>query len=245
VPWCHVLAAAVSALGFFVQGASGFGSGLVMMGLLPFVMDAREAAVVVSLMVPLLMIILLVKLRGRVRAAVALPLVLALLVGVRVGVAIFVEVETPVIEIVIGGSLACFSSYQLLSRRELRARGNWAIACVVGFAGGVLVGTSNTGGPPIVLYVYMLGMPKEETSGTLQAVFLAGAAYKVVELVLRGQVTQSHVELGAIYLLAAIPALFSGFALFRRIDTGKLRRAVYAMLVAVGVLLVFSGVRSI
>lgn len=240
---CWLIPAAfIVTLGGFVQGASGFGSGLVIMGLLPFIMDTKDAAIVMPLIAPFFIAVLLWRLRRHIRLRPVLPCIItAFVVGLPLGLLTFIRSDASVLKIIIGLSLVVFCTYNLFRREEMSIAGNWKRASLVGVLSGFLTGATNTGGPPIVLYFYMQHLPKERTSAALQTYFLVAMLYKVVVLSALGQVRERHVELASFFLVFVVVGMLLGFALFKRIDTDRLRRAVYIMLVVVGVVLVLRG----
>ena len=240
----HAIAAAIFLFGSFVQGASGFGSGLVMMGLSPFVLETKDATVIVALLIPVISGYLYWKLRRHATRRRVLPYLVGYFAGQPAGILIFVYSGAAVLKIIIGATLVLFCSYLLLSRREFRLRPDWRLASGAGLAGGVLAGACNTGGPPIVLYVYMQGLEKEETSAILQTIFFAGSLLKVALFAGFGQIAAAHAGWAALYLLFVLAGGALGLVLFSRIDTDRLRRCVYAMLIFVGAALIVTSVRA-
>lgn len=240
-----IIAAAILMLSGFIQAASGFGSGLTSMGLLPFVMDVRDATVIVALILPFISAQILWKLRKQASLRRAAPYLVGVFAGTPLGVLILDSAGAWVLKLLIGVTLAGFCGFMLVSRRDYRVKSHWALSVGAGFLSGVIAGATNCGGPPLVLYIYMQGLTKEETSATLQVLFFIGTIYKVALFVGRGMVETSHLSAAAVFLVFSAAGIVLGLMLFRRIDTERLRRWVYAMLLVVGVLLIATTVRGL
>ena len=238
----HVIAAAVFILAGFIHGASGFGSGLTMMGLLPF---TKEATIIVALILPFVSAQILWRLRRQASLRCALPYLAGAIGGTPVGVEIFRGAGAPALKIIIGVTLAVFCGYMLVSRRQFRIRGHWALSFGAGLLGGVIGGATNCGGPPLVLYIYMQDLTKEETSATLQILFVIMTIYKIGLFLARGLIAPHHVSSAAVFLIFIFAGIALGFALFRRIDTERLRKYVYVMLFLVGLSLIGAAAKSL
>ena len=236
-----IAAAVMTGAGFF-QGATGFGFGMVAMSVLPHFMEARPAVLYVSLAAPFVALRILYDLRRWVDLRRALPMLAgSMAVGMPLGVWFFVGAESPVLRKLVGGAVAAGAVLLLAlgKRARLKLHPGWGFPA--GVLSGLLGGACNVSGPPLILYLWMQGLKKEEVSSTLQTVFAAGALWKVALLLAWGQVDPLLGAEGACAGFAVLLSAGVGVLVFGRVPTEKLRAFTYAALVCLGFALLLAG----
>ncbi len=221
-----MLGAALIFLGAgFVQGLTGFGSALVAMPLLAFLMNVKTA-------VPLCMLNGLVitgylswRLRSHMQSRRIVPLIIGSLPGVATGALLLVRVDADIIRRLIAALLIFYSIYSLLIRpRALDPGPAWAY--VAGFLTGAIGAALSAGGPPAIIYTSLTSWSKEEIKATLTGFFVVnGVVTAVVHAV--GGLTTAEV-LG--YFWVTAPAVFCGTVL-GSLTTGFISRELYIRLI--------------
>jgi uncharacterized membrane protein YfcA len=204
IAWC---AASLAAAGV-VKGVLGIGIPLVSIALLSLMISVPEA--VVLLPVPILVANTWQAFRGgHFRPAVRRfwPLIAALVAGTAVGALMLKRVDTDVLQIIIGSAVIVFALTSL-TNPELRLPAGaerWAGA-LAGGLGGVLGGMSTLYGPPIIMYLVSLHLPKDQFVGFIGTLYLIGAI--VLLVMLAGFRVMGPAELAASAL--ATPPLLAG-----------------------------------
>lgn len=238
--------AAVGAILFIaacLQGMSGFGFGMVAMSLLPFVISARTASVVVAFMA----LSNTLYLAWRVRRTIDFKLVSHLLIGSAVGVPIGVYalrvMPDDMLKRLIGLSILGYCIYLMVRKFRRRPPGpglslRWRVP--VGLTAGMLGGAINVGGPPVILYLYSQPWDRELIRATLIAYFVLTTILKVAFVSVGGLVTRDM----AVYALG-FPVIWAGGGLGlwlgRRLRQSHFDLFIAGSLALLGALLLIGG----
>jgi len=238
-----LLAFAVMLLGGAVQGATGFGSGLVSVGLLATVLarggggevGVRDASIIFCLPAWTVCLAMLLRLRRHVRWRRVWPMLLAVLAGIPLGVWFLVRADERTLEIVLGVVMLVAVVYNLIPHLARRPWHPLWVGVPCGLLGGALGGAFSTGGPPIVAYVSTQGFDRLRFAGTLQAIFMASTTFRLIELLRRGLLTPPRLACGAVGIAAILIGATLGLRVLRRISDRWFRWVVIAMLLVLGV----------
>lgn len=218
----------------FVQSLSGFGMALVAIAALPMVMAVREAIALITVFnLFVATMTLSMNWRGfRLRGAGGV--ILSFIIGIPLGYYFLQGLDERVVIRLLGGALVALALFEILMLR----RGHFVLpqwmggAC--GLAGGLLGGAFNTGGPPIVAYVYSQDWSKAQIVATLQIAFLGGGLLRTSLMGLEGE---HSVRIWMIVAWALVPTMFSvwlGHRLLGRVSLHWLRFGVFAFLLSMG-----------
>jgi uncharacterized protein len=226
---------AAVALAGCVQGLSGFGSGLVLVSIVPWFVDITFAVPFAGVFSYMTVLAMAWRHRRHVRLRRALPLVLGLFPGVPLGMAFLQGVDAGMATGALGAVLVVYASWSLLgARREepVRVSERWAPA--FGFAGGVLGGAFNCSGPPVVLYSTLQDWGKGETVGMLQSFFLCQGAMTLTGFTLTGLITVETLTWNAWMFPALVGGIWVGDRLHHRVDEAVFRKVVMVGLMLMG-----------
>lgn len=158
----------------FIQGFTGFGSGLIAIPLLCLVVDFKFAIPLAALNGLVITSFLALRLRSHLELSKLAPLCLASLPGVVVGVTLLKNVHSRTMALLLGILLIGYSSYNLfLSPRPRGLHRNWGY--LAGFCAGAIGSAFSTGGPPVIIYTTLTGWSKEYIKATLTGFFFFGA----------------------------------------------------------------------
>ncbi|MGD9801733.1 MAG: sulfite exporter TauE/SafE family protein [Parvularculaceae bacterium] len=220
-----------------LQGAVGFGFGLVAMPLLALMMDAQSAAALVALSAGSLSGAMLWRNRKAVHFEEAAGLIIAAAAGVPAGVFVLAHAPRGPFLIGLGLLVAAFSLYSLLrpTPHELKDR-RWRF--LAGFLGGALGGAYNTAGPPVVLYGAMRRWPPDRFLAVTQAFFFPISAMVAAGHAFAGFWTREVLTLYALGLPGIIAATIIGARLARRFSAEALSKAVYGLCVFLGAMII-------
>jgi uncharacterized protein len=102
---------------------------------------------------------------------------------------------------------------------------------VVGFAGGVMQGTTSISSPLIGSFFHALRLPPREYVITLAAVFQVSSIVQLVSYAALGLFTPELFTLGVIACIPMLLALMAGIALRGRLDQARFRQLIVLLLV--------------
>lgn len=224
----------VAFLAALTQSATGFGSALVAMALLPLWISLRIASPLVALWAATIEVLLLIRYRASIRFQAIALLAAGMIAGIPPGILILRRVPEAITVPILGGVIAAYAGYALANPRLPRLQPRkWAAG--FGFAAGLLGGAYNTSGPPLVLYGHARGWESQEFKANLQGVFLLSDL-----LVLLGHAVAGHLNGVVLWdyglgLPALLAGLAIGFRLDRHIRPTLFRRLVLVLLLLLGV----------
>lgn len=218
-----------------VQGLSGFGSGLVLVSIVPWFVDITFAVPFAGVFSYMTVLAMAWRHRQHVRMGRALPLILGLFPGVPLGMAFLKGVDPILATGVLGLILVAYAAWSLrASGRDQPARVSPRWGPIFGFTGGVLGGAFNCSGPPVVLYSTLQDWNKGEIVGTLQAFFLAQGALTLTGFALTGLITLETLTWNAWMFPALVGGVWLGDRLHHRVDEGTFRGIVMVGLMLMG-----------
>ncbi len=234
----------VMAVMFFAaltRSTFGFGEALVAVPLLSLVLKVETASALVAISAVCNSLIIMATGRNATDWRGAGWLIVSSLAGIPVGVYVLTHVPENLVKRLLAAVIITFALFSLSRQRKWRLSSDyWAVP--FGFLGGILGGAYNTSGPPLVIFGTLRGWTPEQFRATLQGVFLTNAA--VVLLMHYGAGLWSADVLR--YLWWVLPLLVIaaplGYLLNRSIHPEHFQRWLYGLLLALGVMLVWSTV---
>ncbi|WP_168565022.1 sulfite exporter TauE/SafE family protein [Crateriforma spongiae] len=260
--WVIVIAvvALIAFAAGFVHSGIGFGFGIVAIGLMPLVIDARQTHLLVSLCaVPVQMGTVWAYRKG----VVWRPLLFALagaLIGLPLGLWLFHSINLDWLTRGTGVALLLMIGYSFHNRKASRNRADSTApqstggssnvandrkdaggATGIGVASGFLMGAVTMPGPPVVAYALQRDWDQEQFKAFVNQFLLALSVFKILGLLVSTEISrQSTIE-----ALLLIPAALLGIAIGKRFSTrlsaGGFRTMVAVGLAFVAVLLIAKG----
>jgi hypothetical protein len=221
-------------LAVFTQSLSGFGIALVSMSMLPGLLGIKVATPLVALVAITLETTLLIRYHASLNLRAIRPLVMATVVGIPIGVTALRRVDEELAMTVLGIVIAGYALYALTNFKipELR-RPFWAY--LAGFLSGLLSGSYNTGGPPIIIYGNASRWEPSEFKSNLQGLFVVNDILVITSHALSGNFTP---EIWRIYL-SALPVIalgiLAGLSLDKFLDPAVFRKVVLVLLIILGI----------
>jgi len=228
-----VLILAVMLLAAVIQGSTGFGFGLVAVGVLALFMPVQEAACLNVLPALVLNATLLLRLHRHLRWRDIRWIAPAILLATPVGVVGLLTLDARVMNGVLAAVLGVAIVQSLLPRAGHRPWHPFWLGGPTGILSGLLAGAYGTGGPPVIAYVqsYRYEMPRHVAC--LQLLLAIAGSIRVVSLAAQHALTREQWMVNGIAALVIPPGAWIGLWLLRRLPAVWLRRAMLAMLVLV------------
>lgn len=236
--WQLAAAGGVLVLAQLVYVMLGFGSGLIAVGLLAFVLPEVRDVVVLLLLVNLPAEASVVAGSWRQVAWRGLALLLAgIAVGIPLGARLLEAVDADLLLGGLGAVLALAGGGLLAvpAGRPLRPP-RWSEAAI-GLVSGLLTGLFGTGGPPLVLYYRLRGIPKSAFRAHLMTIFLAMTLVRVPSYAVVGLITRQRLASGLVLLPAVLLGAWLGHRIHLQLPETTFRRLVSGALVVIGVML--------
>jgi hypothetical protein len=228
--------------GAFVNGLTGFGTG---MTALVFWLHAMPAPVAAPLVVVCSVIAQLQSLRTIWRAIDMrrlAPFVAGGLVGIPLGAWLLLRVPVGASKLGLGILLIVYCAIMLLGR--FRPTINWggrSADGAVGLGGGVLGGLAGLSGPLPSVWASLRGWGRDERRAVFQGFNLAILGVTLAVHAAAGLVTQDVLRALLLALPATLFGAFVGQRVYRRLDDHRFDRLILVVLLIAGCLLVWSG----
>lgn len=227
-----------------LQGSVGFGFGLISMAAFSQFLPVRQCTpLVMGLCAPVIWC-LFWKLRHAAVWSRLTPVLVGVLFGIPLGV-FFLKLGPNTLLLRILGLVLIFTAARTIGGGR---NGNgedcddppqrpWlerTLGTCVGVAAGALDGAFNTGGPPVIAWVYSCPWTKEQRAATMQAVFSLSGVGCILTMAAAGLYTTNHVIAIALGLPVGIFGVLIGHAIFNRVPRRALEILTALFLAAMG-----------
>ena len=228
--------------GGFVNGLTGFGTGITAMGLWLYAISPTVAASLAIICSVVSQLQTLPMVWRSIEWPRVLPYLIPGLIGVPIGTRLLPLIDPRMFKIGVGLFLVAYSSY-VLSRRVVlsSAWGGRVADGIVGFGSGCLGGLTGFSGVLTIVWTDIRGYDKEVRRSILQAFNLSVLTAAIASHAFAGLLTH-HV---GVALLAALPGTIGGAwlgaMLYRRMGNRAFHRIVMMLLFASGLMLIWTS----
>jgi len=215
------------------KGATAMGLPLIATPILASVFGPRQAVVIITIPIFVANTLLVLqswRVFGFLRTLV--PLVVANAAGTALGALLLAGLDQRTFAILITAMVVVFLVRGERIVGDPGARRARLLTPVVGFAGGVMQGTTSISSPIIGSFFHAMRLPPREYVITLAAVFQLSSAVQLVSYSALGLFTPELVTLGVIACIPMLLALMAGIALRGRLDQARFRQLIVVLLVA-------------
>jgi uncharacterized membrane protein YfcA len=238
--WGFILAG--SLIGGFVNGLTGFGTGMTALPLWLQVLEPVLAAQLVSA----------ASVGGHVYTLPTLwrafnwrrmaPMTIAGLIGVPIGVWLLSRISLGAFKLTVGLLLVGYCAFMLFAAGRVRVAGGGAKAeAAIGIGGGVLGGIAGLSGVLPIVWATLKGWSKEQRRVSLQVFNMIVLTATLVVSLMRGLIGMSLLATFAVALPGTFLGARLGVMLYRRVDDMSFERIVLALLLISGIGLVWSA----
>lgn len=231
-----IFAAVVIAIAYFVRGLAGFGSGLIAIPLLAFILPLTVAVPMVVLLDYLASASHGVKHSELIRWRDLLPLLPFSIVGVVLALYMYRQVDAILLSRGLGIFIILFAFYSLLNLAPHHIGSRlWAIPA--GSLGGLIGTLFGTGGPFYVIYLKLRGLDKSDFRATYAMIFLLDGAGRLTGYLFTGFYNLDSLLLVAVSLPVMIVGMYIGGHIHANITQLTFQRAISLLLIASGIAL--------
>lgn len=166
-------------------------------------------------------------------------------IGILLGYLFAAQVSTAAVLALVGAISVLFGLYRLWSERRgtvaVAAQAPGWVGSLLGIASGFTSQIAHAGQPPFQVYVLPRRLPRDVLVGTTAIFFAAVNWAKVPAYWALGQFDRATLGVAALLLPVAIASTFAGVWLVRRVSPERFYTAIYALMVLVGVKLIWDA----
>lgn len=166
-------------------------------------------------------------------------------VGIALGYLFAARVSADAVLGLVGGISIVFGFYRLWIERRGMPRASTSpgwMGTLAGIASGFTSQVAHAGQPPFQLWVLPRNLPRDVLVGTTAIFFAAVNWIKVPAYWALGQFTPANLATAAALMPVAIGSTLAGVWLVRRVPPERFYTAIYVLMIAVGVKLVWDAV---
>jgi uncharacterized protein len=228
-----------------IRSTFGFGEALIAVPLLALTIPIEIAAPLAVLLSITIALIVVVQDWRKIHFNSAGWLVASTFPGIPLGIALLTSTHQRLVKGVLAIVIVSFSGYALLGRKPPELSGDsrvWVLSC--GFVAGVLGGAYGMNGPPLVVYGAMRRWSPAHFRATLQGYFLPASVVAMAGYWFAGLWVPAVTHYYLLSLPVALPAIFLGRVVNRRLRGDSFLRYVHGCLVCVGVVLLAQAIRQ-
>lgn len=233
----YYLIALIMFAGAFLQGITGFGSGLVAVPLLSLLLPITMLTPMLSLINVALAVYLAWLLRHYLAVRRWVPLFTAGVLGTLAGNYALAHLPLTTLQLgmavfVISAGLLFWFGVQL--KLAARAPQQTGVGLLSGFANGALT----LGGPPVVLFLTANRLGRSEFRATLAVFFLALGLTNVISFGLQGRYASIDTIALAVLTLGALLGAYGGHQLSGKLSERAFRRLTLLLVIGAGVMVI-------
>ncbi|MFZ4808946.1 MAG: sulfite exporter TauE/SafE family protein [Hyphomicrobiaceae bacterium] len=230
-------------VGAFVNGLTGFGTGLTALVFWLHAVPVSVAAPLVAACSVVAQLQTLPAIWHALDARRLLPFVAGGLAGIPLGTWLLTRMPVATIKLGLGVLLVVYCSVMLFGRFQPRVtRGARVGDGLVGFAGGVLGGLAGLSGVLPTIWASLRGWSKDERRAVFQGFNLAILAVALAVHAMAGLATWEFARALAITLPATVVGALAGQRVYRHVADDTFQRVVLLVLLAAGLMLVAQNI---
>ncbi|MDD2478270.1 MAG: sulfite exporter TauE/SafE family protein [Victivallaceae bacterium] len=185
----YVIIMFIIILAGIIQGTSGFGFGLVALGLISLLINIKDASIMLAVAGFSINLILLWRLRKYYKTDRMLPVIVSAAIGAPFGVMFLLDCNVEIIRKLLGIILFITLLQRINPCLSGKRWDPFWLGIPAGFLGGALSGAFGTGGPPVVAYTASQDFEKHRYVACVQAVLGIGAISRIIFLSINGAFT--------------------------------------------------------
>lgn len=227
--------------GGLVSGLAGFGTGL---SALPFWLLALPPSVAAPLVVIcslIAQILTLPAIRHAIRVVQVVPMLIGGLIGVPLGAVLLPHVPADGFRVAVGTLLVAYAGIALAARRlPLVGKDSRTAETLVGVAAGVFGGLAGLSGPLPTIWATLRRWEKDRRRALFQVFNTAILTLALAAQAAAGLLDSRIAQLALLALPATVAGTWLGRLAYGRLSTPAFDRAILALLLTAGVLLIAS-----
>lgn len=220
----------------FVQRVSGFGFGIFIMTLLPYLLPSYgEATTLSGLLALVTSAIIVYKIHRFIQWKKLLPILITFLIVSYFSVWFVAAASEGFLKKILGGILILVSIYFFFFSDKLKLKPTMLVQVSMGVISGIMGGLFGMQGPPAVLYFIACTDKKNDYMALAQTYFLVGNVMMSFYRAQNGFLTIEVAQAWCYGVPAVLLGTWIGSLVFSRISIRLLRQIIYAYMAVSGV----------
>lgn len=221
----------------FVQRVTGFGFGIFIMTVLPFLLPSYGEATTLSGMLSIMTAIpMLGFIWHHLNWRKLMPILITFLITSWGAVKIVSIADDIILKRILGAALILAAAWFYFFNSKVTLKPTWPVQITMGTLSGLMGGLFGMQGPPAVLYFLSATDDKNEYMALSQAYFLIGNTMMTIYRAQSGYLT-TNVGIGWLYgVIAVIIAVWVGGKVYTKLSTPTLRKIVYLYMAVSGLI---------
>jgi uncharacterized membrane protein YfcA len=229
--------------GGFVAGLSGFGTGLIALGIWLYVVPPGTAVTLVLICSIIAQTSTLPSIWRAIDFKLVWPFLVGGLAGVPLGTMLVAYADPRLFKLCVGVLLLVFPTALYFHRRPMAIRFGGKVADTgIGFAGGVLGGLAGLSGPIPILWASVRGWDKDERRAVFQIFNWTILTAALCVQAATGLIPREMMWLALLVLPATIGGAWLGARTYHGLSDGDFRDVVLGLLFLSGITLVWSSI---
>lgn len=225
----------------FVQRVSGFGFGIFIMTVLPYLMPSYGEATTLSGLCAMSMCLYIVISHWKhIRWNKLWYLLIIFLITSFFAVHFVSQAGNGLLKILLGITLIIASVWFFLFAGKIHITPNRPTQTILGTLSGIMGGLFGMQGPPAVLYFVETTETKEEYMAVAQTYFLIGNIMMTIYRAYYGFLTQTVINDTCLGILGVIAGTILGSYAFKKMSLPILRKIIYAYMAISGIICLLS-----
>ena len=233
-------------VGGLVNGATGFGSLLVMVPMLLMVLDMHTAIPLGVLCVALLQFLCAAAMRSHVCKRAFIQILLSSLPGIGIGTALLWRIPELYIKTILGFLFCAYALWCLTHKQAPSQKAPAAFwAFFTGFCSGTFGGAFGISGPPVIIYATRTGWPPQVMRGTISAILSVELFFVLLAHFIQNLLTAKVCWLALYCVPLCLLGSWLGYRYTRRLRDEQYMRLVLLLILVMGVSLCLPALRLI
>lgn len=225
----------------FVQRVSGFGFGIFIMTMLPYLMPSYgEATTLSGTLAAAQSLWVVIKLRNFISWKRLLPILITFLITSFISVQYVAIASDNHLKHILGAILILMSIYFLIFSEKIHLRTSLGMQISMGALSGTMGGLFAMQGPPAILYFVASEPTKENYLAMTQAYFVIGNIAMTIFRASNGFLTPAVCYSWLYAVVGIFIGTWLGKKVFDRISALILRKIIYAYMAVSGIIALFS-----
>jgi uncharacterized membrane protein YfcA len=229
---------AATYFGGLTSGLSGFAMGLVVSGVWLHLVSPQQNALLIVLCGLVTQGSGIWRVRHAISWHAGAPYIIGGAIGIPAGIALLTSVNPDTLRLAIGVLLLAYSLYSLIRPSFKPSKASVPANFGVGIINGLISGLTGLGGVAVTVWCQLRGGQKDELRAIFQPVLFAMFVMTTISFAIAGAFTIEIIKLYALALPVLVAGIWSGFALYGKLDDAAFRKVILMLLLASGVVLI-------
>ncbi|MCW8956008.1 MAG: sulfite exporter TauE/SafE family protein [Gammaproteobacteria bacterium] len=239
--WLQILLAIlVIFVAYIIKGLSGFGSGLVAVPLLAFILPLVVIVPILGLLSYGGTVMQSISLRKQVVWPDLLPLIPFSLLGIVLALWLLVNLDAYILTLCLGGFVVLYALYSLIPTRVTACGRSWAMPA--GALGGMIGALFGTGGPFYVIYLKLRQLDKSQFRATIAMIFLVDGGFRIIGYAVTGMYTSQVLILILLLTPVLLLGMYVGNHIHLNIKQHQFNRIISVLLLCSGMMLIYKSI---